>query len=515
MGWYPCCCSGKCEVCDCFPCGVRFKLSQIVPPPYKCDPSELTDDVWLGEWIYVSTEVDEDGKCVGEYSVNLAGPTITVPPPTPPATESSPPFPCGPCTENTLTVTFRITITASANCGQHLTPPDPCTEADFGGSRICQYCAYTYRVEVFVKPTIAGSVTQDNESWLAIGHSWMDPERCDDIIDEAKSRGFPICTRDMAETYLLQHTNLVLCDDGIPIFDFSSTSVTLEPTAEVRSYLGQDCGGGAGCACWWQFNPVASPTPPCTTTTDPSFVNCIDVTFNTGWYETDWDEDGTIPSTDGWWTNFNTLNCSDLDNRIVRAVQNPSTPLDNVPCYWTDRFQFSFGAFGNPRDFGVFFRLRVLPASEVVVRGIDDACWDSKGYGCTSVNSWLVPDPALATYANYKFVLDAFIFQDGPLAQTFFYWGGKYRWVSQNDFALADIWTLGAIAGNPLKPFEAYVFNQADTPTLCALTLYSASKCIFTDPATIAFPTTRAEEMHCRANHIIPDVTIGPVICPP
>ena len=503
MGWYPCCCGGAgCSACDCFPCGVRFKLSDT--PAFKCSSSYLTDELFNSEWVYANVTELSPNRCRAEYVVAVdTQPDITVPP-GPPA---SPPYTCGSCVVSTGIMTVRVVINiyGQSNCTV------PCSDADFGGASVCQFCGFQYDVSIYVEPLIAGSVTQDNEEWNAIGEQQIDPDRCDDWVSEASTRGYPICPVDPAETYKLQHLNLDLCPGG-PILDFSDITVTLEPVKDERNYLGQDCDGvTAGCACWWQFNPVSPQTPPCTPTTDPSFVNCIDVTFGTGWQETDWDENGTIPSTDGWWSGYTTLNCSDLDNRILRAVNDASVTHDYVPCHWSDFFVY------NPtgRAYNVGFYLDVVQASEILFRLGTDACWDSVGgIACTSINSWLVPDPALATFANYKFRLRVVTSQSSPGGPINVF--GKYVWLSQNSFALTDVWTNGAIAGNPLKPFSAVAYQEnLFNPTNCADMNYSMTKCIFTAVGAITFPTKRYEEMHCHSKHNIPDVTIGPVACPP
>ena len=502
MGWYPCCCGGAgCSACDCFPCGVRFKLSDT--PAFKCSASYLTDDLFNSEWVYANVTELSPNNCRAEYVVAVdTQPDITIPPgPTP----ASPPYTCGSCVVSTGIMTVRVVINiyGQSNCTV------PCSDADFGGASVCQFCGFQYDVSIYVEPLIAGAVTQDNEEWNAIGEQQIDPDRCDDWVSEASTRGYPICPVDPAETYKLQHLNLDLCPGG-PILDFSDITVTLEPVKDERNYLGQDCDGvTAGCACWWQFNPVSPQTPPCTSTTDPSFVNCIDVTFGTGWQDTDYDiTTGAIPDASGWFNPAYTgLTCSDLDNRVVRAVDNPAVVNQHVPCFWFDEFRF-IGPLSPPDVYRVLFYLDVVEVTDVLFRLGTDGCWDSKGYSCTSVNSWLVPDPALATFSNVKFRLRVYhADSQGRHAE--------HTWLSQNSFALADIWTNGAIAGNPLKPFGAWSHINVPRPTNCATTVYTSSKCIFTTYASIAFPSSRAEEFHCRSNQIIPDVTIGPVVCPP
>ena len=505
MGWYPCCCGvvERCNPCDCFPCGVKFKLSDV--PSFKCSASYLTDDVFQGEWVYADVTQNTTGSCIAEYVTTIdTQPDITVPP-GPPA---SPPYSCGTCvvSPGILTVRFVITIYGQSNC-QPL-----CNDSEFGGSGVCQFCGFQYDVSIYVEPLIAGSVTQDNEEWNAIAQQEIGPDRCDDYIAEATSRGFPVCPTDPAETYKFQHLNLELCGGG-PILDFSDITATLEPAEDERNYLGQDCDGvTAGCACWWQFNPVSPQTPPCTPTTDPSFVNCIDVTFGSSWQNTDWDEDGTIPSTDGWW--FTGLDCTDLNNIVVKATED--TAGDFVPCFWSHEYNFTNGT----DVLTVRTRLYVRSADQLLM-GNSGSCWDAKLYSCTSINSWIQEDVALATYTQNKFHLQMF-WSMSPVPVNIFGGqapvGGRYEWLSQNDFSLANIWTSGAVAANPLKPFQAVAgYNTVSNPSLrsCANYGYSQTMCIFTPVGTITFPTVRPQEMHCKSNHSIPDVTIGPIACPP
>lgn len=502
MGWYPCCCGAGCNPCDCFPCGVRFKLSGT--PSFKCSAIYLTDDVFNEGWVYASV-TDQGNSCVAEYVVQVdTQPDITVPP----GPTASPPYTCNACviSPGIMTVRFVITIYGQANC------QPPCSDADFGGASVCQYCGFQYHVQVFVEPLITGSVTQDHEKWVAIAEQEIGPDRCDDWIAEAISSGSAVCPMDPATTYKLQHTNLELCPGG-PILDFSDITVTLQPVEDERNYLGQDCGGDAGCACWWQFNPVSPQTPPCTPTTDPTFVNCIDVTFGSSWQNTDWDENGTIPSTDGWW--FTGLDCTDLNNITVKATDD--TAGDFVPCYWHNEYNFTNGT----DELRVLTFLSLRDAGQLVM-GNSGSCFDSKGYGCTAINSWVQEDVALATFTQSKFELVMLWNQTASPVNAFgaqYPIQGEYRWLSQNDFALADIWTSGAVAANPLKPFSAYAAYDTNTGSIqasrCSTWGYSQTMCIFTPVGSITFPTTRPDEMHCKSLHNIPDVTIGPVICPP
>lgn len=503
MGWYPCCCAAGCSACDCFPCGVRFKLSGT--PSFKCSASYLTDDVFNEGWVYANVTEQKNNVCVAEYVVQVdTQPDITVPP----GPTASPPYTCGTCVVSSgiMTVRFVITISGQANC------QIPCNDADFGGASVCQYCGYQYHVQVFVEPLITGSVTQDHEKWVAIAEQEIGPDRCDDYIAEATSRGFAVCPIDPATTYKLQHLNLELCPGG-PILDFSDLTVTLEPVKEERNSLGQDCDGvTAGCQCWWQFNPVSTQTPPCLSTTDPSFVNCIDVTFGSSWQNTDWDEDGTIPSTDGWW--FTGLDCTDLNNIIVKATDD--TAGDHVPCYWSHQFTFDNGT-----DRLIVRTYLFLRDADELLLGNSDTCWDTKGYSCTAINSWLQEDIALATYAQTKFYLVMHWAQSASPVNIFggaYPIYGRYEWLSQNDFAIADIWTSGAVAANPLKPLAAaagYDTMANIWLSNCTTWGYSQTMCIFTPVGSITFPTIRPEEMHCKSLHNIPDVTIGPTICPP
>jgi len=504
MGWFPCCCEGAgCNVCDCFPCGVKFRLSDA--PTFKCSASYLTDDVFQGDYVYANVTQNTAGSCIAEYVATVGTqPDITIPP-GPPA---SPPYSCGTCvvSPGIMTVRFVITIYGQSNC------QPPCSDADFGGASVCQYCGFQYDVRIYVEPLISGSVTQDNEEWNAIGYQQIGPDRCDDYIAESTSRGFAVCPNDPATTYKFQHLNLELCGGG-PILDFSDITATLLPVEDERNSLGEDCDGvTAGCRCWWQFNPVSPQTPPCTPTTDASFVNCIDATWGSSWQNTDWDEDGTIPSTDGWW--FTGLDCTDFNNLTLKSTDDPAG--DYIPCNWSHRYLFDNGT---DRLF-VETYLFVHQASSILL-GNSGACWDTKGHGCTAINSWIQEDVALATYAQNKFHLQMWWYQIPVPTGLFgaqYAVNGRYEWLSQNDFALSDIWTNGAVAANPLKPFAAVAgYQTASNPWManCSTGGYSQTMCIFTPVGSITFPTTRPEEMHCKSLHTIPDVTISPVACPP
>ena len=507
MGHYPCCCDGTaCNACDCFPCGVRFKLSEV--PGFLCSSSYLTDDLFSTDWVYANVTETSGTSCKAVYETTVGTqPDIQVPPVSYPAV---PPFTCGTCvvSPNIMKVRVEITISGMSNC------QPPCPDSDFGGSSVCQFCGFQYDVDIYVEPIITGLVSQDHEKWNAIGYQEIGPDRCDAYIAEATSRGFAICPPDPATTYKLQHLNLELCSSG-PILDFSNATVTLQPVKDERNYLGDDCDGvTAGCACWWQFDPVSPQTPPCTPTTDPSFVNCIDATFGSSWQNTDWDEDGTIPSTDGWW--FTGLDCTDLNNLTLKATDD--TAGDFVPCFWSHNFVFDNG----PDRLVVETFLDVYEADDILL-GNSGTCWDSKtpAYSCTAINSWIQEDVALATFARNKFSLRMNFYignvVTGPLGSS--YPGfARFEWLSQNDFALSDIWTNGAVAANPLKPFKAWAnFSFSNIPwnRTCFTTGYTMAMCIFTAPGAISFPTIRAEEMHCKSLHTIPDVTISPVVCPP
>ena len=510
MGWYPCCCGdGTCNACDCFPCGVRFRLSAT--PSFVCSASFLTDDLFKSEWVYADVTEVNPNRCRAEYVTTVGTqPDITVPPGPGPA---SPPYSCGTCVNapGIMTVRVVINIYGQSNCTV------PCSDSDFGGATVCQFCGYQYDVDIYVEPLITGSVTQDNENWNAIAEQVIDPDRCDDWVAEASARGYAVCPTDTATTYKLQHLNSNLCPSG-PILDFVDITVDLEPVEDSRNYLCEDCDGvTTGCACWWQFNPVSPQTPPCTPTTDPSFVNCIDVTFGNSWQDTDYHiitgarpDTGSVPT--WWYPGYVGLDCSDLNNRVVKAVPDASLVNQHVPCSWSDLFLFIGAPYpsvpGATFTYQVMFHLEVVQSSEILFRlGLDD-CWDSKGFSCSSINSWLVPDPALATFTDVKFILR--VYHGTPFGVH-----AEHSWLSQNSFPLTDIWTSGAIAANPLKPFGAWSIQAIPRPPDCASTSYSSSLCTFTPYSSISFPSTREEEFHCRSNQLIPDVTIGPIACPP
>ena len=505
MGWYPCCC-GRCDPCDCFPCGVRFKLTNV--PTFACSSSYLTDDVFNQEWVYATYKSSTQGSCTFEYSTTVdAQPDITVPPGTGPA---SPPFTCGTCVTSPgiMTVRFEITVYPIANCYPVTPGPvaPPCDDSDFGGSSVCQYCGWQYSMKIYVEPLILGSVTQDSEIWITNAYSVLDPEACDELVDNAVATGVSVCPVSYAETYYIQQINAVLCSSGNPILDFLNPRIQaiIEDPDEYRDSSGQSCRGDAGCACWWQFNPVSPTTAPCTPVTDPSFVNCIDVTYGSGWKDTDWAQDGTIPDNTGHW--LSGLNCSNLDTYTVKSVDNTAalSSLEPVPCFWRDFYTHSSGV----RRVTVSTDLRVVQASDLRLGNSKD-CWDTKGYSCTGTNTWLQEDVALATFSDYKFLLHVrFNPFDNGLPDIGF---GEYQWLSQNSFTLSNIWSSGAIAANPLKPFRASAGSPiTGQPLLCGFYAYDMTYCIFTDVGSITFPTTYAEEFHCKSRHNIPDVTISP-----
>ena len=491
MGWYPCCCDREgCSPCDCFPCGLRFKLNGI--PSFVCSSSYLTDNVFLGEWVYANVTQNTPGSCVAEYIAYVdTQPDITVPP----GPTAYPPYTCGTCvvSPNIMRVRFVITIYPQANCGV------PCNDSDFGGSSVCQYCDWHYDFKIYVEPLIAGNASQDNEQWNSDASQTIDPETCDDYISAATSSGNPVCPVGASTTHYFHLGNSELCSSGNPILDFRYTASTIEPVEEYRNSLGVDCDGDPGCACWWQFNPVSPQTAPCTPTTDSSFVNCMDVTFGSGWHDTNWEEDGTVPDDGDHWRGG--ITCSDMDTALLKSTNDASG--DFVPCYWVE----TFGS--NPTT--IFMRLGVVQASDVQL-GNPSSCWDLDGYSCTSINSWLQEDVSLATFSNYKFRLiveEDWVFDPtDPLRRGR---RAKYEWLSQNSFTLSDIWGSGAIAANPLKPFQAVATqNYKPDYTGCSSFNFTSAACIFTPYSSISFPTTYAEEMHCKSLHNIPDVTISP-----
>lgn len=513
MGWYPCCC-GRCDPCDCFPCGVRFKLTNV--PTFACSSSYLTDDVFNQEWVYATYKSSTQGSCTFEYSTTVdAQPDITVPPGAGPA---SPPFTCGTCVNSPgiMTVRFEITVYPIANCYPVTPGPvaPPCDDSDFGGSSVCQYCGWQMNLKIYVEPLIVGNVTQDSEIWLGYGYTVMDPEMCDELVDRAVTTGHVYCWPQGVITYGINQINSPLCSSGNPILDFSSPTIQaeIEGADPGRTVNGVDCSDDTStdCACWWQFNPVSPTTQPCTPVTDPSFVNCIDVTYGTGWKDTDWAEDGTIPDNLGRW--LAGLNCSDLDTYTVKSVDDTAVlgPNERVPCGWTHRHVHSEPATpaGFVRYIFIISKLSVVQASELTLGNSKD-CWDTKGYSCSGINTWLQEDVALATFNDYKFKLNVtfYPFNTGLPDPGF----GEYEWLSQNSFTLANIWSQGAIAANPLKPFRASAGSPiTGQPLACGFYAYQATHCIFTDVSSITFPTTYAEEFHCKSRHNIPDITISP-----
>ena len=524
MGWYPCCCGeGRCNPCDCFPCGVRFKLTNV--PTFVCSSSHLTDDVFNQEWVYATYKSSTLGSCKFEYVATVdAQPDITVPPGPGP---HSPPYTCGPCISQTgiMTVRFEITAYPTANCFHTSPSPGPvappCDDSDFGGSGVCQYCGWQFNLKIYVEPLIVGNVTQESEIWNTNAYSvLLDPEECDELVDRAVATGVTVCPPDAyATSYYIQQINSPLCSSGNPILDFLNPRIQaeIENAEQYRTFNGVDCdddgtGSSLDCACWWQFNPVSPTTQPCTPVTDPSFVNCVDVTYGTGWKDTDWAEDGTIPDNLGRW--LAGLNCSDLDTYTVKSVDDTSTlgPLDPVPCYWTHRHVHSEPATpaGFVRYIFIVSKLSIVQASDLTLGNSKD-CWDTKGYSCTGINTWLQEDVALATFNDYKFKLRVIFspYNTGLPDPGY----GEYEWLSQNSFTLANIWSQGAIAANPLKPFRASSGSPiTGQPLACGFFAYQATHCIFTDVSSITFPTTYAEEFHCKSRHNIPDVTISPHI---
>lgn len=498
MGHYPCCCN--CDFCEeCFPCDIAFRLDKT--PGFLCNSSFLTDPVFNQLWVVASRVGD---TCKFEYVTTVGSqPDITLPPsPTP----QSPPFTCGPCVdlEDILTVRFEITVLPIANCN-----PGTCTTDDFGGYGICQYCGFQYDIRIFVEPVITGLSTQDNEEWVAFAYNEFPPDECQDYIDIAKSRGFAICPRYFAFSDRPNHINLDLCTSG-PILDFSQTQFTVLPDKgdRRRSLTGVPCDDDTSldCACWWQFNPTSPTTQPCTETTDATFVNCIDLTYGSSWENTDWDEDGTIPSTDGWW--FTGLDCTDLDTKLMKATNDVS---NGAPCYWTNNYLFDNGT-----DYLLVQSWLTVVQADEVLYGSSGVCWDSTppqpARSCTAANSWLDPDISLLVYLNYKFRHEVFFRHQENYPAGGPFWTGKYTWLSQNDFTLGNIWASGVGPANPLKPFtasSAYSTEPVLALRTCANLVYTSNICTFVDPATITFPTTRTEEMHCKSNHTIPDVTLA------
>jgi hypothetical protein len=402
-----------------------------------------------------------------------------------------------------LTVRFEITAQPIANCN-----PGTCTSDDFGGYGLCQYCGFQYDIKIFVEPVITGLSTQDDEEWSASAIQEYMPDECQDNIDIAEARGFAICPVNFAFSNYLNHINLDLCTSG-PILDFGQTIVTVIPDkgGRRRSLIGVPCDDDTSldCACWWQFNPPSPTTQPCTQTTDATFVNCIDLTYGSSWENTDWDEDGTTPSTDGWW--FTGLDCTGLDTKLMKATNDVS---NGAPCYWTNFYRFDNGT----DTLLVESLLRVVQADEVIYGGLGD-CWDSSPpqpvRSCTAANSWLDADISLLVYINYKFKLDV-VFRQIPNGSAAASWTGSYSWISENDFTLSNIWVSGVGLANPLKPFQAasaYSTEPVLALRTCANTVFTQTMCTFVDPSTIIFPTTRAEEMHCKVNNILPDVTLA------
>lgn len=495
MGWYPCCCKTTCPVCDCFRCGVKVRLTET--PGFVCSGSYLTDDIFNGKWVQIDLDPE---TCEGEYIATVdTQPDITLPPsPTP----QTPPFTCGTCVvlQDIMTVRVKVTARPQANCDI------PCDSADFGDE--CQNCGYQFDVRIYVEPLITGLTTQDNEEWVAFANQEIFSEECEDWKDIANTRGFPVCPRNYSETNYFNHINLELCSSGGPILDFSDTTAVVIPNIESRDSFGVDCDGvTAGCACWWQFNPVSPQTPPCTPTTDPSFVNCIDATYGTGWQNTDWDEDGTTPSTDGWWVSG--LDCGDYDTYTMKASEDVSS--DFVPCAWDKRIVYDNGT----ERLEFYADLRVLAADEVLY-GSQRAktCWDNQTYSCTAANTTLDQDISLLGYLDYKFFKSVHwrLWSASGLLD-----GARFEWISQNSFALSSIWTAGAVVTNPLKPFYAIAgIHDRTVPSRaswdCTNFNWSMSKCIFSSYGSITFPTKRPEEMHCLSNHTIPDVTIVPSV---
>ena len=497
MGHYPCCCN--CDFCEeCFPCGIRFRLSET--PGFLCNSSFLTDPVFDTLWVTADRVGD---TCKFEYVTTIGTqPDITLPPsPTP----QSPPFTCGPCVNliDILTVRFEITAQPIANCN-----PGTCTADDFGGYGICQYCGFQYDIKIFVEPVITGLSTQDDEEWSATATQEYLPDECQDNVDIAKARGFAICPTNFAFSNFLNHVNLDLCTSG-PILDFDKVTVTVLPdkAGKRRNFSGGPCDDDTSieCACWWQFNPPAPTTQPCTLETDPTFVNCIDATYGNSWENTDWDEDGTIPST-GWW--FTGLDCTDLDTKLMKSTEDVTQ--NTAPCFWTHEYLFDNGT-----DYlQVQSWLTVVQADEVLYGG-SGSCRDSvppqPPRSCTAANSWLDADISLLVYLDYKFQLEVFFRHVKNYTGGGQIWLGKYHWLSEDDFTLGAIWTGGVGLANPLKPFQA-TSSYSTQPVLalrsCANTVYTSNMCTFVDPATITFRSTRAEELHCKSNHTIPYVII-------
>lgn len=505
MGWYPCCCGGAdCSFCDCFPCGITVQLDGV--PPFKCSSSSLIPhDLFTGLQVPISISQNTTGSCKGNKVIVIQdGVAISIPPSSTPV---APPYSCDPCsTSNTTIVEIDVTIYPQANCQV------PCTDNDFGNNGICQMCGWQYAVRIKVSPLVAGNASQTYEEWFAVAEQEIDSERCDLGIDEANSSGTRLCFVDPATTYKFQHLNQVLCDDGNVILDFSDIRMTLEPVTKYRNSLGVDCGGEAGCACWWQFNPVSPTTSPCTPTTDPTFVNCIEVNFATGWHNTDYDPTtGAVPDptpTAG----YPGLPCSNMDSFILQATDDTSG--DFVPCWWAKSFflQSTDPAFGGV---SIRYQLNVLEATSTVFRFLRRSsncpdCWDTKGYSCSCPDIWQVFDGVGYPFTDSKFFLAADFLFDGFVI-------ANYTWMSQNSFPIGQIWTSGAVSSNPLKPLSASAGYQSGPVSgwSCANLTYGSAQCTFTDPATMSFPTTRAEEFHCRVKHSISDVTITPTTCPP
>jgi hypothetical protein len=513
MGWYPCCCKNGCEFCDCFPCGIQVKLDAI--PPFRCSSSSLLPhDLFTGEWVYLPVTQNTPGSCRATKTIIIQdGISITIPPG--PGTVP-PPYACDPCsTSKTTIVEIEITIYPQANCNI------PCTDADFQGASICQNCGWQYDVKIKVSPLVAGPASQTYEEWSAVAYQEIDDERCDLVLEEALSSGTRVCFNDRATTDYFNAINATLCNDGVPILDFGADiRMVIEPIVEYRNYAGVSCNGDPGCACWWQFNPVSPTSAPCTPTTDPSFVNCIDVTFNTGWFNIDYDDlTGAIPQVypPGVPDGSPGLPCSDMDSFILKATDDVSG--DFVPCYWSGNFTLNST---DPTYGSVIFMwsLIVIDADYFLFKSIPDStdcplCWDSKipAYACSCPNIWQVQDGTLHPFTQYKFFLYCNQLYSGVNDSI-----AQFAWVSQNSFDLVDIWTSGAIAANPLKPYYALSMKTDSLPVAdqnCSNTLYSTAQCTFIDPTGLTFPIRREEEFHCRSKHIIPDAIIAPVACPP
>ena len=407
-----------------------------------------------------------------------------------------------------MTVRFEVIVYGQSNCTV------PCQDSAFGGSALCQKCGFQYVLNIYVEPLITGTLNPDHEKWTAVAQQEISAERCEGLQDAATVRGWSICPLDAATSYKMQQLTVNLCSAG-PILDFTGIRATFEPARDARTSAGANCDGvTTGCHCWWQFNPTSNPAAPCTPTTDSTFVNCMDVTFGSGWQNTDWDEDGTTPSTDSWW--FSGWNCGDFDTFTAKSTNDVTR--DFIPCNWTFEKSLDIGsAYGFPRKVSAFFRLSVVQASTLNLGGgtHDGPCWDTKGFSaCTGVNTYLQEDVALATFSNYKFWIQSIWYMQQPAnplgGGPFIY--AQIQWLSQNDFSLANIWSSGAIAANPLKPFQAWSGRDTNFPGFgnCSTWDYHGNICIFTPPGSISFPTTRAEEFHCKSKHTIPNVTISP-----